>query len=375
MKNSFYVNDGYFQKILLKYFDNIGWKEENNHSNPYIHHANFSSCNTCKITNNFISTSTLGNKRILSDNLSNSNLDNSYLLPYYTFDRSDFEKLRKYFNNKDYWIIKPEDAMRQEGIIIINNYYALNNYINDSKISGKYNKWIMQKYIINPLLINNKKCHLRVYGLICKNKERFWAYIYKKGYIYVADKNYSNDRFFDPEIHITTSCNNLEFPREFNKRFGMNKFQTIIYPQLAKIMKDSISVSYHDLFCPNSNISNYMCYKMVAYDIIIDNNFQAYLMEANTKVIGMASSDPPGNCKSKTPSLQTPEFKKELMTEIMNIVLSKGQYKNFELIFDTSSSANKIIEDFSNYDNNNNNIKQIMVLIGILLLMLVFIKK
>ena len=363
--NKYYVNDGYFQKILLNYFNNIGWKSDTKNNNPQLYHANFTSCPTCKITNNFINTSSLGNKRKLCDNLSKNKKNISYLLPYYAFNRHDFEKLKKYFNNTDYWIIKPDAAMRQEGIIIINNYYALNNYINDTRKSGKYDNWIMQKYIMNPLLINKKKCHLRVYGLICKNKEQCSAYIYKKGYIYVADKKYSKERFFDPEIHITTSCNNLEFPKEFNKRFGMNKFEAKIYPQLVKIMKDSISVSYNELFCPNSDVKDYLCYKMISYDIIIDNNFQAYLMEANSNVIGMASSDLSGSCKSGSPSLQTPEFKKELMTEIMNIVIGNGSYNNFQLIFRT----NNIIEGFSNQ---NKNMKQIMILVGICLILLIF---
>ena len=342
----YYIKDGYFNNILTKYFNDIGWiKENDSNNNPFLYHANFSKCNNCKITNDFIDTSSLGNKTKLSSAISNIIGKKKYLLDYYIIDKSNYYKIKKIFNNNDYWIIKPGHGLRQQDIIITNTYKIFENHI--INIGNKYNNWIIQKYITNPLLINNKKCHLRVYCFVKRHNNLFESYLYKKGYIYVADKEYINKNFKNAEIHLTSSCNNLEFPKMFDKYFGFKKFENKIYPQLKEIIRDTIKVSYKDFNCPNNKIDDYTCYKFIGYDIILDNKFNAYLMEANSRVIGMASSDAPGNCKSINPSLQTPKFKKDLMYDMMNIILNikSNNNSNFDLIFKKNI---KILENFNN---------------------------
>ena len=343
--NRYYVNDGYFQSILNNYFEKKKWIYSKR--KPELYHANFSSCKDCKITNNFIDTSSLGNKRSLISKLKNGSFK-TYLLPFYTFNRRDYNKLEEHFDNKQYWIVKPEYGMRQEGILITNKYKELLDYISNTDKSGEYSKWIMQKYISDPLLVNGKKTHIRVYALLHKKYNSFSAYIYRKGYLYVADEKYIHSNYDNPAIHITSSCNNLECPKEFNKYFGPDTFQNKVFPQLANIVRDSVSVTYNSMMCPNKAVNNHSCYKFTAFDIILDGNFNAYLMEANARVIGMSSTDLPGNCKSATPSLQTPKFKKELMTEMMNIILNSGNHNNFKLVFNKKTNIkDSVIETFS----------------------------
>ena len=85
---------------------------------------------------------------------------------------------------------------------------------------------------------------------------------------------------------------------------------------------------------------------MLAYDIIPDINKKVYLMEVNARIIGMAESDPPGNCYSKNPSLQTKEFKMGLMGNMLNIALNKINDSK-KLIQTESTKANRMIKLFT----------------------------
>jgi len=80
-----------------------------------------------------------------------------------TYDLNDFNKI----NNNEIYIIRPigQGAYQGNGIMLVSNNKEL---IKAKKIAKKEKKWdwIISKYIKNPLLFNNKKCHFRCYLLI-----------------------------------------------------------------------------------------------------------------------------------------------------------------------------------------------------------------
>jgi hypothetical protein len=324
--NNYYVNDGYFNNILNTYLKNEGMYNnrdnkdtKDNNDNVKLFHSNTEKCSTCEITNNFNDTSPLGNKKKIYDNLT-SQLGHipSYLPETISFTLYDYVKLYHKFDNRKLWIVKPEYGMRQQGIFIIKSYDELIKGLQKNK---KYNEWVMQEYIDKPLLYNGKKFHFRVYALIIRDSDMFNTYLYPKGYMYVADNKYDITKLNNPDIHITSSCNNQEFPNKFDIKYGNGTFGRYIMPQMKNIVRETTLVTYNNLICPNEKVKNNKCYKMIAFDIIADNTQKLYLMEVNARTIGMASEDIQGNCKSSSPSLQTDEFKKELMDNIMDIVL------------------------------------------------------
>ena len=321
--NSYYIDDGYFDTIIQSYFnDKPNWKRVYNKqlANITLFHANFEQHLYCKIGNGFSDLSCIGNKRLLYNNIANfynkkgRNIP-SYLPVTYSFSNTNYNKCAILFTSAvNYWIIKPEHGMRQEAVTVIKNYQQLQHAL--VSYSG-YKDWIIQRYIHNPLLYKGKKFHFRVYALLYKNKTTLNAYVYKSGYMYIADSIYNLYTISNKDSHITSSCNNIEFPSGFDEMYGINKFNTIIYPQIKRIVADSIRATSIYIKSPLDK-----CYKMIAYDIIPDENFNVYLMEVNSRVIGMASADIAGNCKSKNPSLQTVGFKTTLMRSILDLVLN-----------------------------------------------------
>jgi hypothetical protein len=339
MKN-YYSNEGYFNKIIDNYFkQNDGWikvldrnKKCDNKKcdNIEFHHVERQLCSTCNVSCGFIDTSSLGNKKKLYDNMiewsKNTSNDISYLPKSYSFTNNNYKKLQKIFTTK-YWIIKPEHGMRQHGITIINSYPE---FVKGIKKYPEYKLWIIQEYINKPLLYNNKKFHFRIYVVLLKTDDVFETYLYPKGYMYVADDIYNANDVNNIDKHITSSCNNKEFPFEYDKYYGKNDFQNKLKPQIKKIVHDTTDATYKYMMCANVGKGK-LCYKMIAYDIIADSNKKLHLLEINARVIGMASTDLPGNCKSKNPSLQTVEFKTELMTNILNVALKQN---NKDIIFE-----------------------------------------
>lgn len=321
---TFYTSDIYFNDIIRNYFNEKNYKEENSES-TYLFHSNVKKCKTCPITNGFVNTSLLGNKKKQYDNLvqwSNSNGKSiSYMPTTFSFNNNDqetIESIKTRLNNEQ-WIMKPENGARQTGIAIIKNGIEMDNALNKHQ---KYKEWVIQKYIDKPLLYHNKKFHFRVYVLIVKTNTKFKIYLFPKGYMYVADNDYDPNDVTNEEKHITSSCNNKEYPVEYNKYYGNMAYEKNIEPQLKKIVKDTVEATKESLICPNDKLKEgYKCYKMLGYDIIPDENQKCHLMEINSRIIGMASEDKPGNCKSSNPSLQTPEFKTELMNGMLDIIL------------------------------------------------------
>tara|TARA_B100001248_G_scaffold254046_1_gene231973 strand:+ start:2819 stop:3964 length:1146 start_codon:yes stop_codon:yes gene_type:complete len=330
------VIDGYFSKYIHKYFKNKPeWTNSKSKNTTLFHTINpKTKCKKCDIYNHLNDVSSIGNKRKLFQNIENIYGYKPTYLPYTIFfKKSNFDKNRITNELKQfkYWIIKPEYSLRQKGIKIIQNI----NDIEKALENSKYQSWILQRYIHKPFLYKNKKTHLRVYLYITVENDTVSGYLYDKGYLYVADYKYNlND--LRSGTQLTTSCNNIEYPYILNKLFGYNSYYTIFYPQIKKIAADIVKATYKYLNC-----SSKLCYNLIALDVIIDKYNKIYLMEANARIIGMAEDDKPGNCLSKNPSLQTPRFKSDLITNLLDAILYKKK-NQLQKIIKINKSTNNI---------------------------------
>ena len=150
----------------------------------------------------------------------------TYLLP------EDTHKLEAKINKGGVFIAKPSVGCQGDGIILIKK-------MNDiPKIGGS--EWIVQPYIDNPLLIENKKFDFRLYVLISSidpyicyiNEEglgRFCAEIYEKP---------TKENFKNPYKHLTNYSLNKGHPEYVNgdsafSRGGKRCLKTI-WEDLAK---------------------------------------------------------------------------------------------------------------------------------------------
>ena len=121
------------------------------------------------------------------------------------------------------WIVKPIAMNRGRGIRIYPNATPICKELmgaslstNMSSRSGEIDKWsgstsmngyICQKYLVNPLLINNKKFDVRAYCLISQcTTDKFVAF-YAPGYLRIALEDFQNGLWDNHYIHL----NNIAF--------------------------------------------------------------------------------------------------------------------------------------------------------------------
>ena len=105
--------------------------------------------------------------------------------------------MNEYFRNQKLegvWILKPANESCGVGIEMIDDIKKFQEIMNEEE---KYNReYVIQKYIENPLLIENKKFDIRCYAMVVSTDP--YILLFKHGYVRRALETYkvdSEDRF------------------------------------------------------------------------------------------------------------------------------------------------------------------------------------
>ena len=117
-------------------------------------------------------------------------------------------------NFEDVWICKPgENANRGRGITVFPSLLQVQHFLQKANKAGT--RWVVQKYIKDPLLIGGqhwfnsplRKFDIRVYGLAqIVSGEHFRGYFYNEGYIRTSSYKYTNSNWDDRDTHLTNDA-------------------------------------------------------------------------------------------------------------------------------------------------------------------------
>jgi hypothetical protein len=310
-KNKFF-ND-IIDELLKKQFKKDNDNKNNNLCDiDYIYRFDYSKC---KIVSQLHTTDILGNKWYQYKNYIkwciNNKLDNKlrFIPTTYKISKTNINHkfLKKLFKQNNKWIIKPINGSFRAGIHVIKSYNDLikwiYQYINTH--------WILQYYIDNPLIVEHKKFHFRIYVLLIKTKSYTQVLIYNKGYMFLSQKEYDSTSL-DDESNLSggDSIDVMRlYPNIFIKKFGYKNYK-IILQQINEIVKYTMLATIDKLVCINKNKQNYKCYKLFGYDILIDKNFKCHLGEINARTINV-----------KFPI-------KNMYENLLKIILLEGPLKN-----------------------------------------------
>ena len=225
------------------------------------------------------------------------NEDYSYMSEtyYYPDDKEIIrEKFGDYeFNINDLWLVKPARKSGGKGIEIFESLKKI-----------KLQNFLLNKYITNLDLINNKKYDLRLYILVTGLKP-LRVYCNQEGLVRIAANNFTlNEDFIKNRyVHLTNvgvslksrdfispdnSTNgeaniwtlNMYSDRLKKKNININDLKQKIYDIIIKSM---ISV-YHNLTLEQSknNLNDVNFFDLLGYDIIITKDFEPILLEINS---------------------------------------------------------------------------------------------
>ncbi|CDW72755.1 tubulin-tyrosine ligase family protein [Stylonychia lemnae] len=298
----------------------------------------------------------LNNKRILEEKkrqYQQQHQDDDYD----SEEEIDEEKFYKVRIPKNIWIMKPgENSNRGTGIFVCNTLKEIRTEITSS--AKQQHTHIIQKYIERPLLINNRKFDIRVYGMLTSVNGNMKGYFYEDGYIRTSCKEFNLDNLQNRFIHLTNDAVQKKSD-DYGKFENGNK---VSYQNFQKYLDTNLSdknISFQAQLLPQIKIDPHRrshCFEIFGYDFMIDDEFRVYLIEANTNPC-LELSCPllariiPAMLDSAfrlsiDPLFPPPDFnmaKKNTLHEIMPI-------NKFELVFDERIEGEKLREILKNQE-------------------------
>lgn len=289
-----FINDNhYFKDSISAQLKGMGYREltkDDGSNKIYYCDVNYNdrknpTFNKCEIVNQLENVNPLGNKKDQYELHMKYYKKRPEYLPFtMSFSRENLDDISSLFinNPKDgplVYIVKPENDSFRNGVGLVKSKMELIAHLDEFDM---YDDWIIQDYIGNPLLLNGKKFHFRIYVIYVQTRDYQVAYLSRVGFIYTANKEFMEDTF-DPDIVLSgesTPKNVFYVPEDFQKNFGKSKWDDVVLPQIVKITRETLTSVLDLLKCPRQNQK---CFKILGYDILIDNDYKCYLAEINAR--------------------------------------------------------------------------------------------
>lgn len=278
----------------------------------------------------------------------------SYILPA---DAKDFYKQIKINNNKnnskDIFIVKPVNSSRGRGIHLLTEFNK--EILNED--------CLISKYISNPHLIEKRKYDLRIYVLITSFSP-LRIYMFNEGLVRFSSEDYNLEDKDNIFVHLTNysinkknkdgeKAENIKWSLEQYKMY-LNKIDESLYFKIIQKIKDVI-IKTILLITEETNLivktltkNTSNLFELYGFDILIDENFKAWLLEVNT--------NPSLNCDSELDL----KLKTNLIKDIFNIIGFRANLNNESV----ENSANNItfkdaIKDLPLINLPNNNLSEL----------------
>ncbi len=218
------------------------------------------------------------NKDNLYKNLSKIEGGKKYLLENYNITiKEDKEKYSHLFNDKEPWIVKPVGESCGKGIEIITTFEEFNNYFLNlhNKHDVYSEKFVLQKYITNPLLFEGRKFHMR-YHMICYNEEFLPL---ENAQVITARKKFNLKDLKDKGVHDSHNEGSLKgvyFPYSFDlKKKEIEK----VNKQIVDMLTKCVSLVNFDCWKESKK-----CYHVFGADIMVLDDLSVKILEINRKI-------------------------------------------------------------------------------------------
>jgi tubulin--tyrosine ligase len=149
-------------------------------------------------------------------------------------------------------------------------------------------EWVVQRYISNPLLIKNRKFHIRSYILAISNLR---VYLYKEMLALFALNSYSPTDINNALSHLTNTClqvseNSFKESNQVKLFWNLSSEEEVSKIDLEMIF-DQIKLILSDCFKSVANeVTQFMplenAFELFGFDFLVDQNKNVYLLEANS---------------------------------------------------------------------------------------------
>jgi hypothetical protein len=181
------------------------------------------------------------------------------------------------------FIIRPagRGAYSGKDISVVNNHLQLEKAIYKTR---KYNKVLISKYIANPLLLDGKKFHLRVYYAISLINGKTNSHVFDFYEPFTALKPYKKSAWDDSDIHDTHARGTekeLVWPEDISNIQMKNEFQYKYVPKIRECL-GLITEMVNGKLDRYSEADN--AFEVFGCDFLLLDDGEVILMEINDKV-------------------------------------------------------------------------------------------
>ena len=196
--------------------------------------------------------------------------------------------------HRNIWIMKPACGMQGSGIRIVTSpeqiHYVLSrkDYIFSRTIEAN-RRFVIQKYIENPLLFNGRKMDIRQWVLVTSfNPLKLW--IFKEFYVRVSTNQFCYDDLGDKYCHLTNISVNKkaqgfqsdqafktqkQFRELIEAKFGAGSFEKHIKEGIRKVVK-AVMQSMQPVLISQRRVCH-----IIGFDFLVDDRLNVWFLEAN----------------------------------------------------------------------------------------------
>jgi hypothetical protein len=201
-------------------------------------------------------------------------------------NKKDIIAFDKHFeNNKlkrpNHMYVLKNYAQRQEGIKLTRDKTEI--------LNGLKNGWyLVQDYMYNPFLIDNRKINFRYYMLVVCYNSTIEAYVHKDGFVYYTPEYY-DENDIDFKKHITTGYidrkvyekNPLTLQDFRNHLDRLNPGSSKVWDTNANNLLNKVMEAISKKICKNKKLDKHVRFQLFGCDLAPDANLGVKLMEIN----------------------------------------------------------------------------------------------
>jgi len=173
-----------------------------------------------------------------------------------TYVLTDEDECLKFFREVPHkpdiiWVTKISDSSQGDGIVVNPKLEDLRQeYLVDPDAPAdkmqcipKERKILIQQYVLNPLLLEGKKMEIRTYWMIA-SLEPLMVF-YHDGTVRLTTRDYKNDEWDDPLIHITNTKQQKKADPNYENTAGDRKWTV---PELSEYLLSKGMITDKDLW-------------------------------------------------------------------------------------------------------------------------------
>ncbi|KAI5744944.1 hypothetical protein M8J76_006834 [Diaphorina citri] len=209
------------------------------------------------------------------------------------------------------WIVKPSGGSQGRGILLFKKLSEFEEWRENKDWSPKERKrsddpndielipevYVAQKYITNPYLLEGRKFDMRMYVLVTSFSP-LTVWIARDGFARIAGIKYCKDNFADNCMHLTNTAiqlsgENLSQGRKWDIQ-NLRLFLTAmhgreivdeLFQKIAKVVITALK-SVECIMMGNKH-----CFELFGFDILLQDNLNVCLLEANAAPSMKATDD------------------------------------------------------------------------------------